>query len=97
MALTVHAVFDGQVLRPERSVSLEPNKRYWLTVEEDASPSAIRENSSPYPLTALLDVAADLGVADLAERHDQYARPPKETVTAPWLRNLNTYLVPVVA
>jgi hypothetical protein len=75
MALTVHAVFDGQVLRPEESVSLERNKRYRLTVEE-ASPLASGEKIGPYPLTALLDVAADLGVADLAERHDHYARQP---------------------
>ena len=74
MALTVHAVFDGEVLRPEESVSLEPNKRYLLTVEEDASAAPLQDEVRPYPLSELLGAAADLGVADLAERHDHYAR-----------------------
>ena len=75
MAVTVHATFDGQVFRPEESLSLEPNKRYRLTVEEDASPvSSLDQEVPTYPLSALLDVAADLGVADLADRHGYYAR-----------------------
>jgi hypothetical protein len=74
MALKVHAVFDGEVLRPDEVTSLEPNKRYRLTVEEDATPTPGADQSQPYPLGVLLDLAVDLGVDDLAVRHDHYAR-----------------------
>ena len=75
MALTLHAVFDGQVLRPEESLSLEQNRRYLVTVEEDSGSTAPgQEEQGGYPLSALLRAAADLGVTDLAERHDDYAR-----------------------
>ena len=75
MALTIHAVFDGQALRPEESVSLEANKRYVLTVEEDAdSISPCHQEKGAHPLSTLLGVATDLGVVDLSERHDDYAR-----------------------
>ena len=75
MALTIHAVFDGQVLRPEQSAGLKLNKRYLVTVEEDASSSAPgQEEQGEYPLSALLRSATDVGVPDLAERHDSYAR-----------------------
>jgi hypothetical protein len=75
MALTIHAVFDGQVLRPEESAGLQPNQRYLLSVEEDARRAErCQEEPEPYPLSTLLSAAADLGVADLAERHDHYAR-----------------------
>jgi len=29
----LHAVFDGEVLRPEAAVDLEPNARYLVTIE----------------------------------------------------------------
>ena len=79
MALTIHAVFDGQVLRPEGAGGLltkhrlETNKRYLVTVEEDDSASVLEEQGE-YPLSALLGLATDVGVADLAEGHDSYAR-----------------------
>ncbi len=30
---TLHAIFDGKVLKPEGSVDLEPNVRYLVTIE----------------------------------------------------------------
>ncbi len=30
---TMHAIFDGKVLRPEESVNLETNVRYLITIE----------------------------------------------------------------
>lgn len=75
MAVTIHAVFDGEVLRPEESVNLEPRKRYRLTVEEDAgSMQLYGEEEDEYPLRTLLREAIDFGVTDLAQRHDDYAR-----------------------
>jgi hypothetical protein len=72
MTRTIHATFDGQVLRPEDSVDLEPNKRYLLTVEEDLQ-EAVENEQAAYPLRTLLGGASDLGVTDLAEAHDDYA------------------------
>lgn len=54
---------------------LGTNKRYRVTLEEDARAAAPRQDEViPYPLSELLGAAADLGVADPAERHDRYAR-----------------------
>jgi hypothetical protein len=33
MSETLHATFDGEVLRPDRPVSLEPNTRVRITIE----------------------------------------------------------------
>lgn len=73
MIQTLHAVFDGQVLRPEEPIGLKPNVRYIITVEreEDDQPASAE---LPYPLTAIRDMASDLGVSDLASRHDWYSR-----------------------
>ena len=40
MAKTVRAVFDGEVLRPESPVDLEPNATYVVTIESAVAPSA---------------------------------------------------------
>lgn len=38
MTQSLHAIFDGQVLRPEEPVALEPNTRVRITIESlDAS------------------------------------------------------------
>ena len=37
MSQTITAVFDGQVLRPDAPVDLEPNARYVLTIEPAAT------------------------------------------------------------
>jgi hypothetical protein len=74
VAHTIHAVFDGQVLRPDEAAGLETNKRYLLTVEEETGDDPSEREQALHPLTAILALAADLGVTDLAERHDHYAR-----------------------
>lgn len=75
MSKTLEAVFDGEVFRPVESPELEPDTRVRLTIETD-EPKKIRTdeaNASNYPLTALLNLAVDMGVADLASGHDTYA------------------------
>lgn len=37
MSQTVTAIYDGQVLRLDEPVDLEPNQRYRLTIEPDVS------------------------------------------------------------
>jgi hypothetical protein len=67
----IHATFDGQVLKPEEISALEMDRRYLLTVEDEAVEAA---EAQPHVLTQLAALATDLGPSDLAENHDFYAR-----------------------
>jgi hypothetical protein len=71
MAKTLRALFDGEVLRPDAPVGLEPNTRYVVTVEREDS--ATPSDEAAYPLTQLLGYATDMGVTDLSTRHSWYA------------------------
>jgi hypothetical protein len=71
MSKTLEAVFDGEVLRPEDKTGLQPHARYRVTVEEIERPAP--QDSVEYPLNALLRLATDMGVSNLAARHDEYA------------------------
>jgi predicted DNA-binding antitoxin AbrB/MazE fold protein len=44
MSRTVEAVFDGEVLRPEEPLELEPNTRVRITIEEKSAPSPKRRS-----------------------------------------------------
>lgn len=69
MQLTVHAVFDGEVLRPEEPLALERDRRYAVTIDvppPDPPPPSDR------PLRRYAALAQDLGVEDLAAQHDHY-------------------------
>jgi predicted DNA-binding antitoxin AbrB/MazE fold protein len=49
MSKTIEAVFDGEVLRPDESLGLEPNTRVLITIEgldEPASRSFLRTAKS---------------------------------------------------
>ena len=76
MSKTLEAMFDGEVLRPDDKTGLQPNTRYRITVEqaEDANPP----DASAYPLSVILELATDMGVTDLAARHDHYAHSKLE-------------------
>ena len=74
---TLHAVFDGAVLKPEEPVDLEWGRHYVLTVERTFEAKAPREEP-PYPLTKILEIATDMGVDDLSIRHDWYAHGKAE-------------------
>ena len=63
----LHAIFDGEVLKPEETVDLEPNVRYLVTIERK---EAITEQN-------LWDVLSDFtgtveGPEDWSEEHDHY-------------------------
>lgn len=62
MSTTLHAIFDGEVLRLEEKAKLELNTRYKITIERESE----KVNEDEYPLTALLDLSIDMGVEDLA-------------------------------
>jgi len=72
MTKTLHAVFDGQALRPEGPVDLKPNTRYLVTIQGEEGESKA-EGEEPYPLTEILALATDVGVDDFSTRHDWYA------------------------
>jgi predicted DNA-binding antitoxin AbrB/MazE fold protein len=67
MSETLYATFDGEVLRPEKPVSLEPNTRVRLTIETTET----REPNS----TSFLKTARKLeleGPADWSARLEEY-------------------------
>lgn len=79
MTKSLHAVFDGKVLKPEKPVDLEMGKRYVLTVERMIAKTP-REDSR-HPLTQILEIATDMGVDDLSTRHDWYAHGKRDDET----------------
>ena len=70
----LRAVFDGEVLRPERQLNLQPNTTYVVILEE-ASDERLDEQLT-YPLTEIGRLATDMGVTDLSTAHDRYAHGP---------------------
>jgi len=72
MSTIFHATFDGKVLHPEEDVNLKPNTRYVVIIEDEEKAAEV-SGEEEYPLTAILSMATDMGVSDLAENHDYYA------------------------
>ena len=68
MTRTLTAVFDGEVLRPEKTLDLKPNTRYRVIVEdEDESPE------TPDAWDALEDLAGSVNAPeDWSAEHDHY-------------------------
>ena len=74
MATTIRAVFDGEVLRPEQPLKLRPAVTYVITIEGEAAAEGEGEPEEPYALTEIGRLAVDMGVEDVAARHDWYAQ-----------------------
>jgi predicted DNA-binding antitoxin AbrB/MazE fold protein len=67
MSKTLEAVYDGEVLRPDEPLELEPNTRVRLTIEPATAP---REKSKSFIRTARsLDLQ---GPPDWSSRLDDY-------------------------
>ena len=67
MSQTLEAIFDGEVLRPDEPIDLEPNTRVRITIE----PADEAENKSK----SFLDIALSLkleGPPDWSENLDDY-------------------------
>jgi len=71
MIKTLHAVFDGRVLRPEEPADLEVNKHYLLSIEPVEKTKEVEDikNDSAYNIS---EIAVKTGVHDLASEHDHY-------------------------
>lgn len=71
MSETISAHFDGTVIVPDVPLGLPPGRRLRVRIETVEPES--------YPLTEIAQLATDMGVSDLADRHEQYAHPgPKD-------------------
>ena len=65
MARTVDVVFDGEVLRPEEPLDLEPNRHYRVTIEEPIDEGGVLDD--------IVALARDLDLPpDFAAQHDHY-------------------------
>jgi hypothetical protein len=65
MARTVDVVFDGEVLRPEEPLDLEPNRHYRVTIEEPTGEAGVLDD--------IVALAQDLDLPpDFAAQHDHY-------------------------
>lgn len=78
MVKTVRVLFDGEVLRPQEPVDLEPNSSYIVTIEDQVSASP-EGSGEDYPLTQIRRLATDLGIADFSTRHGAYAHGGPQT------------------
>ena len=69
MLQTFDAIYEGGVFRPLNELQLPDKQRVRITVEATAErPSPLSESSAD----PLAELAADLGVTDLAENFDDY-------------------------
>ncbi len=70
MTRTLHAIFDGKVLRPKEPVDLEIDRDYVLTISLEENKKIRKEELDPaFNLSAL---ACKTGISDLATEHDHY-------------------------
>ncbi len=67
MAKTLHVTFDGEVLRPEESMDLEPNASYIITIEQKEPVKSQSLWSVLNNLTGTVE-----GPTDWSEEHDHY-------------------------
>jgi predicted DNA-binding antitoxin AbrB/MazE fold protein len=67
MSKTLEAVFDGEVLRPDEPIELEPNTRVRLTIESVNAPE--RQPKSFLQTARSLNLQ---GPSDWSERLDEY-------------------------
>lgn len=70
MTRSVEVIYDGEVLRPQEPLDLEPNTRHLIIIESEPSTGA--PVTVPRAIGRILARAKPLGVPDLAEQHDHY-------------------------
>lgn len=76
MSQTVTAIYDGQVLRPEEPVDLEPNQRYRLTIEPDVSNDGVGDAWDTLErLASTIDAPSDWSVE---HNHYLYGTPKRQ-------------------
>ncbi len=69
---TISVIFDGQVLRPETPLDLEPNTRYLVTIQSDSTGDA-GDGAGGDAWSVLERFAGTVDApADWSEEHDHY-------------------------
>ncbi len=64
----LHAVFDGEVLKPVKPVDLKVGRRYVLTVELKQEATDVEKD----PAFDLSSLAVKTNISDLSTEHDHY-------------------------
>lgn len=64
------AHFDGKVIVPDEPLQLASGQRLRIQIETI--------EPDEYPLTQIANIATDMGVIDLADRHKEYAHSRPE-------------------
>ena len=67
MTQTVNARFDGKSIVPDTPLEFPPGQRLRIQIET--------VESDEYPLAQLANLATDMGITDLADRHQQIGKP----------------------
>jgi hypothetical protein len=70
MSETISAHFDGKVIVPDTPLELPAGLRLRVRIEM-VEPEA-------YPLAEIGQLATDMGLTDLADRHQDYAHPERK-------------------
>jgi hypothetical protein len=70
MSLTFRVIFDGEALRPQEPVDLEPGRCYRATIEDETPPKSAAHE--PGILDDLMQFTIDTGIEDFAEQLDHY-------------------------
>ena len=65
---TLHAVFDGKVLKPVKPVDLKVGKHYVLTVESKQEVTDVEKD----PAFNLSSLAVKTNISDLSTEHDHH-------------------------
>lgn len=78
MTKTLHAIFDGQVLRPDEVVELEPNTRVRITIETIDEPGAATETRSFLQTALSLNLEAPFDSSALHQASDFWQSPSLE-------------------
>ena len=70
MTQTISAQFDGKTIVPDEPLKLPPGQRLRVRIET--------VESDEHPLARIGELATDMGITNLAERHSEYARGKHE-------------------
>ena len=79
MTTTLEATFDGQVLRPDKPLDLEPNTRVRVTIESREKPKTSR--GSLRELFGSVDVGHPIGIDTKVLMPILFANMPRRTRT----------------
>ena len=70
MTKTLDVIYDGEVFKPEQTISLAPNRKYRITVDSEPIVSGMGEKNAWDVLESL--TGSIEAPEDWAEQHDHY-------------------------